>query len=125
MFYRALWTSILGSEGAEDRNAIFNPKREAFWLGLLQEAADAGVLRADIELTLLLRTLDYAFRATMLHWVIGEISTAELQPAVGYAYTLALRGAASAQGLALLEKPLLGFQAKARARSALTKHAKV
>lgn len=112
VFYRALWTTILGSEGAEDRSAIFNPKREAFWLGLLEEAAAAGLLRDDIDLPLLLRTLDYSFRAAMLHWVIGEIPTGQLQPAIGFAYALALRGAASTDGVRQLDAPLRRFQAR-------------
>ncbi|MFV0280401.1 MAG: TetR/AcrR family transcriptional regulator [Rhodoblastus sp.] len=125
VFYRALWTTILGSEGAEDREAIFNPKRDAFWLGLLRESADAGLLREDVDMALLLRTLDYSFRATMLHWVIGEVATEQLQPSIGYAYALVLRGAASPAGSGLLDKPINTFQArvvKARAQPCIARN---
>lgn len=114
-FYRVLWKTILGSEADEDRSAIFNAKRDAFWIDLLDAAVRAGHLRADLHVEALLRTLDFSFRGTMLHWAIGELPTAQLQPAVGYAYVLTLRGAASEQGLPLLDAPLLRFQRQVNA----------
>jgi len=109
-FYRVLWKTILGSDAGEDRSAIFNPKRDAFWTQLLQGAADAGLLRPGLGLTGLRRALDASFRGTMLDWITGEVPTADLQRAVGFAYVLTLRGAASAQGLALLEPALQRLQ---------------
>lgn len=110
-FYRALWTTILRSGAAEDRSAIFNPKREAFWLALLSDALQAGHLPADTHLQTLQRMLDHAFRGTMLHWALGELAAESLQPAVGYAYALALRGAATDAGRATLDAPLARAQA--------------
>lgn len=95
----------------EDRRAIFNAKRDAFWPQRLQDAADAGQLRPGIGLPGLRRALDVSFRGTMLDWITGELATADLQRSIGFAYVLTLRGAASAPGLALLEPPLLRFQA--------------
>jgi len=102
-FYRVLWKTILGSEAGEDRSAIFNPKRDAFWTQLLQDAADAGHLRPGLDLTALRRALDAGFRGTMLEWVAGDLPTAQLQAAVGFGYGLALRGAATPAGLATLD----------------------
>ncbi len=112
-FYRVLWKTILGSDAGEDRSAIFNPKRDAFWTQLLQDAADAGLLRPGIGVAGLRRALDACFRGTMLDWTIGELPTSDLQRSVGFAYVLALRGAASATGLVLLEPALLRLQAPA------------
>lgn len=109
-FYRVLWNTILSADGADARAAIFNPKREAFWLDLLGEAAQRGLLRDGTDVKTLLGTLDHAFRASMLHWVIGDLPTRRLQPATGYAYALALRGAASPAGARLLEAPIDRFQ---------------
>lgn len=115
-FYRALWTCILGSEGAEARSALFNPKRDAFWLGLLKEAQDAGLLLPEIDLRLLMRSLDHGFRSAMLHWVLGDLPLAALRPATAYAYALTLRGAATADAQAgLLALALERQQAMAAA----------
>ena len=117
VFYRILWRTILDDDGAEDRSAIFNPKRDAFWLGLLDSATQSGHLRADIDTRQLLNALDHAFRAVMLHWVIGETPTAQLQPRVGYAYALMLRGAATTKYAPLLDAPIARVQKKLAGRA--------
>ncbi|MBI5130072.1 MAG: TetR/AcrR family transcriptional regulator [Rhodopseudomonas palustris] len=108
-FYRALWASILAASGSEERIAIFNPKRDDFWLSLLGDAVEAGLLLPEIDTALLLRNLDYTFRSVMLHWVIAEIELADIQPAVGYGYALALRGAATPAGQKLMLKRLVTY----------------
>lgn len=110
-FYRVLWTSILAASGSEERGAIFNAKRQTFWLKLLDDAVEEGLLLPEIDTTVLLRGLDYSFRSVMLHWVIAEIDLEDIQAAVGYGYALALRGAATPKGQALLLKRLTAFQA--------------
>jgi AcrR family transcriptional regulator len=105
-FYRVLWLNLLGNQGGEDRSAIFNPKRDAFWSDLLQAAADAGLLRPGLPVAALRRSLDAAFRGTMLEWAIGALPTPALQGAVSLTYLLVLRGAASPTGAALLEPRL-------------------
>jgi AcrR family transcriptional regulator len=110
-FYRALWTSILAASGSEERGAIFNLKRDSFWMKLLDDAVDQGLLLPEIDTAVLLRNLDYTFRSVMLHWVIAEIELKDIQPAVGYGYALALRGAATPKGQALMLKRLKDFQA--------------
>lgn len=105
-FYRVLWLNLLGNQGGEDRSAIFNPKRDAFWGDLLQAAADAGLLRPGLPVDALRRTLDATFRGTMLEWAIGALPTPALQEAVTLAYLLVLRGAASPKGAVWLERRL-------------------
>ncbi|MGL3109058.1 TetR/AcrR family transcriptional regulator [Bradyrhizobium sp. BR 1432] len=112
MFYRALWTSILAASASEERSAIFNQKRDSFWMKLLDDAVDEGLLLPEIDTAVLLRNLDYTFRSVMLHWVIAEIEIEDIQAAVGYGYALALRGAATAKGQQLMLKRLRTFQAQ-------------
>lgn len=109
-FYRVLWTTLLSSDAGEDRSAVFNPRRDAFWTQLLQDAADAGLLRPGLPVAGLRRALDATFRGTMLDWTAGTLPTADLPRAVGFAYVLTLRGAASAEGLAMLEPALQRLQ---------------
>ena len=112
LFYRVLWTTVLsgGGEGADARSAIFNPKRDAFWRDLLGDARARGLLLGEIEIERLMAALDYSFRSVMLHWVIGETSLVELQPKVGFSYALALRGAATTEGQALLLPHVMRYQ---------------
>jgi AcrR family transcriptional regulator len=111
-FYRALWSSILAASGSEERGAIFNPKRDSFWLKLLDGAVAAKLLLPEIEPAKLLRSLDYTFRSVMLHWVIAEIELKDVQPAVGYGYALVLRGAATPAGQQLLRERLKDYQSR-------------
>lgn len=112
VFYRVLWTSILAASASEERSAIFNQKRDSFWMKLLDDAVDEGLLLPEIDTAVLLRNLDYTFRSVMLHWVIAEIEIEDIQPAVGYGYALALRGAATAKGQQLMLKRMKAFQAQ-------------
>ncbi|GHE62815.1 hypothetical protein GCM10019059_22970 [Camelimonas fluminis] len=118
-FYRALWGSMLRTTGAEERSMIFNPKREAFWIGLLDAAAGEGWLLPEIDTATLMLNLDFTFRSVMLHWINGEIGLESLQPGVGYGYALTLRGAATDKGRQLMLERALAFQAElAPARAA-------
>jgi AcrR family transcriptional regulator len=94
-FYRTLWTGVFDMSGASVRNALAMPERDAFWLALVNAAAQEGALSPDIDTGLLLRNLDLTFGAVMLNWVLGAFSTDELEPAAALGYALALRGAAA------------------------------
>ena len=52
------------------------------------------MLMPEIDVELLFRALDRSFGATMLDWVTGELSDAQLGPAMRYSYALILKGAA-------------------------------
>jgi AcrR family transcriptional regulator len=94
-FYRTLWTGVFDMSGASVRNALAMPERDAFWLALVNAAAQEGALSPDIDTGLLLRNLDLTFGAVMLNWVLGALSTDELEPAAALGYALALRGTAA------------------------------
>lgn len=94
VFYTALWQAVFGTAG-EVRQAIYNPKRDAFWRSLIDAAADVGAFADMIDRGLLLRQLDVHFRSVMLDWVVGDIASPALAPAARHGYALILAGAAS------------------------------
>jgi len=94
-FYRTLWTGVFDMSGKEVRAALARPERDAFWLALVNAAAEEGALAPGIDTGLLLHDLDLTFGAVMLNWVLGSLTTEELASAAGYGYALTLRGAAT------------------------------
>lgn len=109
-FYRTLWTEALDMSGKEIRADLITPQRYAFWWALISEAAREGALLPGIDLDLLLRNLDLVFGSVMLTWVLGGIGVDDLEPAVGFGYALALRGAATAESQPRIEKRLMEYQ---------------
>lgn len=93
VFYKALWQAVFGAAG-EVRQAIYNAKRDAFWRGLIDAAADTGAFADAIDRGLLLRQLDVHFRSVMLDWVVGDLPPPALGPAARHGYALILAGAA-------------------------------
>ncbi|MCW1383167.1 TetR/AcrR family transcriptional regulator [Novosphingobium sp. KCTC 2891] len=93
-FYTTLWREVFSVSG-EVRTAIYNPRRDEFWLGLVNDIAAAGALREEIDTALLLRQLDHQFRSVMLDWVAGDLSAGLLGPTIKLGYALILCGAAS------------------------------
>ncbi len=93
-FNRTIWAALF--DPSDDfRSQIFNSKRAAFWEGLLNDLAKAGVIAAEINTTILFKALDRGFGAAMLDWVTGDITPAQLGPSIRYSYALILKGAAS------------------------------
>lgn len=122
-FYRTLWSEALNPGGKELRSELITPQRYAFWWSLLDAAQRGGALLADLDLDLLLRTLDLVFGATMLAWTLGGLSEGELEGSVGFGYALALRGAANPAAQACLTRRLAAYQqqlaaARGRGRAA-------
>jgi AcrR family transcriptional regulator len=109
-FYRALWTGVFDMSHKEVRADLAMPERDAFWLFLIDTAARDGALSPQIDTAMLLRSLDLAFAAAMLSWVVGALETAELEAVVGYGYALALRGAASPEWQAFLAEKISSYQ---------------
>lgn len=93
-FYKTLWAAVFDTTD-EIRTEIYNPKRDAFWQGLVRAAAAAGAIAEDMDLDHLLHQLDYLFRSVMLDWVVGELSPDALAPTIRLGYALILKGAAS------------------------------
>lgn len=93
-FNRAIWAALF--DPSDDfRSQIFNSRRDAFWQGLVKDVADAGALDPDTDVGLLFRALDRSFSATMLDWVTGQLSDAQLGHAMRHGYALILCGAAA------------------------------
>jgi AcrR family transcriptional regulator len=111
-FYRALWTGVFDMSHKEVRSDLVMPERDAFWLFLIDAAARDGALSPQIDTAMLLRSLDLAFAAAMLSWVVGALETAELEAVVGYGYALALRGAASPEWQPFLAEKISSYQSQ-------------
>ncbi|HEX4184149.1 MAG TPA: TetR/AcrR family transcriptional regulator [Caulobacteraceae bacterium] len=109
-FYRTLWTGMFDLSGKEVRAALDRPERDAFWLSLVEAAAQEGALLPQIDSVELLRDLDLTFAAVMMSWVLGGLEVNELQAAAGYGYALTLRGAATAAWQDRLAEKIGAFQ---------------
>jgi len=108
-FYRTIWAALFDPSD-EFRSQIFNSRRAAFWEGLVNDAAKAGVIAPEVDTRLLFKALDRSFGATMLDWVTGELNHDQLGPAIRHAYALILKGAASPDWRGPLEARILQSQ---------------
>jgi len=109
-FYKTLWSAVFDT-GDEVREEILNPERHAFWQGLVDNAAAAGVLTPVIDRTLLVRHLDSLFRAVMLDWVVGDIKPEALAATARMGYALILNGACAPEWRGPLQVRILESQA--------------
>jgi AcrR family transcriptional regulator len=110
VFYRTIWAALFDPSD-EFRSQIFNSKRAAFWEGLVRDLAKAGVIAPEVDTRLLFKALDRSFGAAMLDWVTGELTDAQLGPAMRYGYALTLKGAASPDWRGPLDGRILESQA--------------
>jgi AcrR family transcriptional regulator len=109
-FYKTLWASVF-DVSSDLRSQIYNDARDTFWRGLVQAAADAGVLRQDVDVELLFRALDRSFAASMIVWVVGELPIEKLSPTIRHSYALMLKGAASDAWVGRLQTRVIESQA--------------
>lgn len=110
LFYRTLWSALFDASDAV-RGDILTPRRDAFWRGLIDDAASTGAIADDIDLDLLQHHLELSLRAVMFDWVVGQTSPERLGPTARFGYALILLGAASPDWRAPLKARLLGGQA--------------
>jgi AcrR family transcriptional regulator len=114
VFNRTIWAALF--DPSDDfRSQIFNTRRAAFWEGLLGELVGAGVIAPNIDIGLLFKTLDRSFGAAMLDWLTGELTPAQLGPAVCYGHALILKGAAASDWRGPLDRRIQESQAAIRA----------
>ena len=109
-FYRTLWAAVFDSSDGV-RGEILNPKRDAFWRGLIQEAARAGAIADEVDADLVLRQLELLLRSVMFDWVVGEIGPARLGAMAKHGYALILLGAAAPDWRGPLRARMLEAQA--------------
>ena len=109
-FYRTLWAAVFDSSDGL-RGEILNPKRDAFWRGLIEDATREGSIASDIDGDLLLRQLELTLRSVVFDWVVGEISPARLGHTARLGYALILHGAAAEAGRVPLRTRVLEAQA--------------
>lgn len=112
-FYRTLWMALLDT-GSKEGGGLATPQRlaqsHALWRSLIEAAQKDGYLEREIGATTLERSLSFAFNGVMLAWVMGGIETKEMLAAAGYAYALALQGAATRSGRERIQKKIAIYQ---------------
>ena len=105
-FYRTLWKALLNTQGA-DSTGLATPERlernRAAWISLLDAAQAEGLLDPAVSSDLLERTLSSLSNGVMLSWAMDVLPTHQLGPATALGYALALRGAATPAGAAILQ----------------------
>ncbi len=110
-FYKTLWGSVFDASD-EIRSDVFNPRRNAFWLGLIVDAIGAGAIAEEIDGEVLLEQLDLILRSAMHGWVTGEIAQERLNATVVCGFALILGGAATPAWREPLRERLLNSQAR-------------
>ncbi len=109
-FYKTTWAAVFDTSD-EVRTELLNPKREAFWQGLVREAADAGAIAREVNVEMLQHQLDFLFRSVILDWVVDEMSSAALAPTIRLGFALVLNGAASPEWRGPLQARIIDSQA--------------
>ena len=113
-FYRTLWKALLDTSSREGAAGLATPERRAqshaLWRKLIENAQRGGALAREVSAVALERNLAYAFNGVMLSWVLGGIDTCDMLPAAGFAYALALKGAATKSGREHLTKRIATYQ---------------
>jgi len=112
-FYRALWKALLNTRGA-DSTGLATPDRlersRAAWRALIEDAQDEGLTDTSVSSDTLERALTNASNGAMLAWAMGTVPTEALGATAALGYALALRGAATPAGAAILHGRILNCQ---------------
>jgi len=113
-FYKTVWSALFDTSD-DVRTIIFSPRRDAFWLRLLGQAAAVGAIRPEIDLGLLLTPLEQVFRASILAWVVGDVRPALLAPTTRLGYAIILSGVAGDAWRAALAEHIVACQRELKA----------
>jgi AcrR family transcriptional regulator len=112
--YKTMWAAVFDTSD-DLRATLWNAKRDSFWRGLIEAAADAGALMAEINQEWLQRQLDHVFRCIMLDWVVGILPPAAVAPATRHGYALMLKGACTPEWRGPLHARILESQLRLEA----------
>lgn len=118
-FYLPLWKALLDTNG-EDDTGLATPERlaqtRAAWRWLLTTAQEEDLLRRDMPVEVLERTMSHLGNGLMLSWAMGTMATDELLPASGLGYALVLYSAATPAGRIHLDRQIARYRAMTTAR---------
>jgi AcrR family transcriptional regulator len=115
--YKVMWSAVFDTSD-DVRSVLYNPRRDAFWLSLIDNAAEAGALLEGVDAGLLLQQLDHMSRSVMLEWIHGELDLGLLRPTMRHGVGLILGGAAAAEWRGPLVARMLEAQRCIRAPKA-------
>jgi AcrR family transcriptional regulator len=108
-FYKTMWAAVFDTSD-DLRATLWNPKRDAFWRGLIAAAVESGAISREISQEWLQRQLDHLFRCIMLDWVVGILRPEAVAPAAQHGYALMLKGACTAEWSGPLAARILASQ---------------
>ncbi|MFN7053978.1 TetR/AcrR family transcriptional regulator [Hyphomonas sp.] len=116
-FYRPLWRALLGAglgSGTGDETGLASPERraqtQAAWWALLETAQSEGLLKPEVNIPLLERSLSNLAAGTLLSWAAGVLDTEDLMASVGLGYALLLTAAATPSGQQALAARTASYQ---------------
>ena len=115
VLYRTAWSAVFDTSDGVRCESI-NPKRDAFWRGLIDGMARAGAIHADINPDLLHCQLEYLLRSVMFDWVARDISPTQLGAMARHGFALVLLGAAAPEWRGSLRCRMLEAQTALQAR---------
>ena len=112
-FYRAVLSAVY-NEGGREYRAMFGGPRHVMWKGFVEAAVKAGHLSDALDPDAFAATLARTFFSSILEWVSGELSLAELEAWAQYGFALVLRGMATPASEARLDERLVDLQRRLR-----------
>ena len=115
VLYRTAWSAVFDTSDGVRCESV-NPKRDAFWRGLIDGMARAGAIDADIDPDLLLCQLEYLLHSVMFDWVTRDIPPAQLGAMARHGFALVLLGAAAPEWRGSLRCRMLEAQTALQAR---------
>ena len=110
-YYRAVLFAVYASGGPEYRSSFRGP-RLALWRSLVDEAVTGGYLSRDADSHALAANLSSTYFASILSWVSGEISLAQMETRTHYGFAMVLYSMATRPHQARLKEAILDAQEK-------------
>ncbi len=113
-FYRTVLFAVY-SDGGREYRAMFSGPRHAMWRRLVVEARDGGLLSQDVDPDAFALQLGRSFFASILEWVLGELTLKELDVWAQYGFALLLLSMATPTSQTRLRDLVTATQKQIRA----------
>ncbi|MEQ8483347.1 MAG: TetR/AcrR family transcriptional regulator [Pseudomonadales bacterium] len=108
-FYRSVLAGLSKEGGPRFRMMVSGP-RYLMWKRLLGQAAEAGLIRHDLDPDAFAVTLSQLIFANVIEWAQGTLTPAEMDARIRYGLALALLAVATDRSRKLLDARLRGAE---------------
>ena len=108
-FYRSVLAGLSKEGGPRFRMMVSGP-RYLMWKRLLGQAAEAGLIRHDLDPDAFAVTLSQLIFANVIEWAQGTLTPAEMDARIRYGLALALLAVATDRSRKLLDTRLRGAE---------------